>query len=614
MCIQTGAPCKWTNDSQRFLLEHFDTIWNSPSQIYHYALPFCPSSSWLQKYYSSQLSQVVKVVKGTSAKWGACSRTVTIDGIPRVLSYRNNTIAVGLGLDSDNIIILDATTGSQTAVFPGHTDWVRSLVFSLDGRLLVSGSDDKTVKLWDVQTGGVVKTFHGHTLYVTSVSISADCTRIASGSFDKTICLWSTETGECHYSIKLQKWVDRVAFSPTNPGLLISISGNKVQQWDIGGSQTGFTYNASHIAFSPNHTQFALCHGSAITVQDFDSGAILVEFYLSNDCCPEYCCFSPDGSLVAVASKTIAYVWSVANPVPHLVATFADHIDDITSLVFLSPSSLTSASLDRSVKFWQIGVSSTDQVATDSKSTQTTSVPIEFVSLQAKEGIVISGDSNGMVSIWDISTGLWKTSFQTPAKDNFWGDARLIDDRLLLVWGWKDKIRIWDSERGEFPQTLNSIESLGLRISGDGFKVFNVDWDGSVSRIQAWSMWTWEPAGEVELEGGKKYYLDSFHADGSRVWVQSDLITKGWDFNISNSTPIPLSNLSSERPYLDFIDGASFENGPPVVKNTAARKEVFRLSGKYVRPYSAWWDGQYLVAGYEDGEVLILDFHHLCPQ
>ena len=551
------------------------------------------------------------MVKGTSSEWGACLRTVTFGGNPQVLSYGNGTIAVGFRLESDNIIILNAITGSQVAVLSGHTDWVRSLVFSSDGRLLVSGSDDRTVKLWDIQTGGVVKTFHGHTNYVLSVSISTDCSMIISGSRDKTICLWDTQTGDCNQSIVLKGAVDYVGFSPANPEYLISISGGKVQKWNINGHQTGPTYDAFHIVFSYNNTQFALCHQNIVTVYDSDSGVIVAKLHLPNGSDVQYCCFSPDGSLVAVAPKQIAYVWNITNSVPYLVAAFAGHVDDINSLVFTSPSSLISASEDKLVKFWQIGVSSTDQVEADYRPTPSTSISIEFVSLQAKEGIVISGGSDGMVKIWDISTGLCKTSFQTPARDTFYGDAQLIDGRLLFVWGLEGEICIWDSKEGQILHTLDSVESLGLSISGDGSMVFNVNWSNSMSRIQAWSMWTWELRGEVEVEDGKTCHLDSFHADGSKVWVQfKDLTTKGWDFETSGS-PIPLFKETSSRSHLDFIDGSLWNNGPSFVKNTGLGKEVFRLSGKYAKPYSVQWDGQYLVAGYEDGEVLILDFKYL---
>jgi len=95
MTFQAGIVCKWTNDSQRFLLAHFDTIYNSPFHIYHSALPLSPSSSWIQKHYSTEFSYMVKVVKGLPAEWGACSYTVLLNSSPWALSFHNNTIVLG---------------------------------------------------------------------------------------------------------------------------------------------------------------------------------------------------------------------------------------------------------------------------------------------------------------------------------------------------------------------------------------------------------------------------------------------------------------------------------------------------------------------------------------
>ena len=41
-------------------------------------------------------------------------------------------------------------------MIPGHWKTVRSVAFSPDGMLVVSGSDDKTVKIWEVATGDQV--------------------------------------------------------------------------------------------------------------------------------------------------------------------------------------------------------------------------------------------------------------------------------------------------------------------------------------------------------------------------------------------------------------------------------------------------------------------------
>ena len=72
----------------------------------------------------------------------------------------------------------------------GHSDSVKSVVFSADGEYLASGSEDKTIGVWRVSSGKRIKTLTGHSSYVFSVVFSADGEYLASGSGDKTIGVW----------------------------------------------------------------------------------------------------------------------------------------------------------------------------------------------------------------------------------------------------------------------------------------------------------------------------------------------------------------------------------------------------------------------------------------
>ena len=545
---------------------------------------------------------MVKIIKGLPARWGVCSRTALLGSFTRTLSHHNNSIAVG-SLSGD-IVILNAITGSQSAVLSGHTEEVTCVDFSSDGNSLVSGSDDRSVKLWDVQTGGVVKTFLGHIFVVWSVSISADLNTLASGSDDGQICLWSIETGECYHTIQ-QHSVCHVMFSPKDPQHLISISDKKVWQWDANGSQIRPPFDGSqirppfdgsHVAFSPDGAQFVSCYENTVTVYNSRSVGAATEFQIAENA---HCCsFSPDNRFVAIAANKTAYCWDITASKPQLVETFIGHTKAISSLIFSSSTTLISASEDRSVKFWQIGAQSPDPPVFDPKPTSHPSVPIISVTLQSQEGIAITSDSEGIIKAWDISTGIYKTSFQTPAKGSYKGYAQLVSGRMLFVWHTYGKIHMWDAENGELQWEVDikwdRLEDL--RISGDGSRIFGL----FAPSIWAWSLQTGEVVEKMEIKYDN--FLGSLIVDGSKVWVHwPESNYKGWDFGIQGSTPVKLPKKHKpSSPKLWYPKQAR-------IVSPVTREVVFQLSGGFINPVCAQCDDSYLVACYQSGEVLILD-------
>ena len=600
MSIQTGAPCKWTIDGKHFILDNFDKIRESPSEIYNTALALCPSTSWLHKHHPTKAARFKMVVGPTG--WGTCICTVPCPVITNTLAYRKNTIATCTS--KKDIVMYDTLTGSQTAILSGHSDYVHSLAFSLDGTLLVSGGNDKTIKLWDVQTGGVTRTLYGHTDLVISVTISADGTMIASGTQDGAIFLWSIETGNCLAVWRHGREVRTVSFSPTNSQVLLSSGDSTVQHWSIDGHQICSPIAGSDVAFSPDGTQFVSYMGRTVTSRDTDSKKTVMQFDVARD--TYYCSFSPDGRFIVVVSLHTIDLWDISSPKPCLFQTLIGHTGRISCLTFLSPLILVSASMDCTIKFWQIDSSLTSPSTSGLESPLPTSIPIKAVSLQVKDGLAFSIDSEGVVKIWDILTGLCKESIITPAKDIFYGDMQVTSRGLVVSWRMEqdNSVYIWNAQQDKVQNTGLKLLYGGLRISEDGSRVFCVDY----RKMQSWSM---ETQKHIRIDSDVCWrFLDPLRMNNSKILAYTHgLSTEVWDFGPPGSTCIQLSELSLDRPLLKLTDIRTWLHGSLVwIEDSVTGKVIFQLYGKYKHPSALQWNGQYLIAGYTSGEVLILNF------
>ncbi|HKB38633.1 MAG TPA: WD40 repeat domain-containing protein [Gemmataceae bacterium] len=119
-----------------------------------------------------------------------------------VFSADGRTLITGAGSDGrpSEIKLWDVATGAERLAIIDDEGVLAAVAITPDGKTLISSSGkvkkSGKVKLWDAATGKLRVSLEGHTAFVTCLAVSPDGQTLASGSTDATIRLWDPVAGQ----------------------------------------------------------------------------------------------------------------------------------------------------------------------------------------------------------------------------------------------------------------------------------------------------------------------------------------------------------------------------------------------------------------------------------
>ncbi len=374
---------------------------------------------------------------------------------------------------------------------------INDLIFSIDGKYVVSASEDPTIKVWSIETGKIVQAFEKAEGRLGAINISNDGKNILSSTGNKNVYVWGLPDGNLKNQLRGHNSNITEIKVSSDKVCTLSVDG-AVRIWDLETGKCLKNYNNLNqtsefpraffnktisLAFSEDSKLFATgTEGGIINLWESDSGRLIKNFNFKKSDPNRIGDFKwvasididPQGNYIAAGCQDgWIRVWEIETGNLIIEKTVIAPGMRVTHVQFTRDSNYIGASAIGSViKLWNL--KSGDQINFSGNHEDY----ITTFNFSLDNKFIISGSNDNKIFVRDLKQSITYGPFQLSSPIKF--TTIIPENNYLLGADNNGEILMWDyekkkqevsaseaeeAEKHPFEKYLKKLENIALLLN-----------------------------------------------------------------------------------------------------------------------------------------------------